>query len=142
TDGSVRYRGIDLLSADRKELDRIRGRRIAMVHQDAALALTPTMTVGQLIEEMLVHHLDCTASAARRRSVELLARVALDAPERVAAQWPHQLSGGMRQRAMIALALSCNPEILFMDEPTTGLDVLVQSQILALFRDLCRASGV
>ncbi len=136
--GSVRYRGIDLLAAGRPALDRIRGRRLAMVYQDPGTALNPAMTVGRQIAEALTCHLGLDERRARARTHELLALVELAAPERVYDSHPHQLSGGMRQRVMIAMALSCGPDVLLMDEPTTALDVIVQARILELVKTLRR----
>lgn len=134
--GQIRYRGTDLLRADRSTLDHIRGRRIAMVFQDPGSALNPSLSVGAQIVEVLRQHLDLTPAEARARTITLLNQVRLDNPARVFDSYPHQLSGGMKQRAMIAMALSCGPDVLLMDEPTTGLDVIVQAHILNLIATL------
>ena len=134
--GRIRYRGTDLLTADRSTLDHIRGRRIAMVFQDPGSALNPSLRVGAQIVEVLRRHLDLTPAEVRARTIALLNQVRLDDPARVFDSYPHQLSGGMRQRAMIAMALSCGPDVLLMDEPTTGLDVIVQAHILKLIEAL------
>jgi peptide/nickel transport system ATP-binding protein len=136
--GSIVHGGIDLLRADRATLDRIRGRRIAMIYQDPTTALNPAMTVGAQIAEVLTRHLGMDGERARGRTQELLGLVQLDDPPRIAATYPHQLSGGMQQRVMIAMALSGEPDVLLMDEPTTALDVIVQAHVLELVRSLHR----
>jgi peptide/nickel transport system ATP-binding protein len=136
--GSILYRGVDLLRADRATLDTIRGRRIAMIYQDPTTALNPAMVVGAQIAEVLGRHLGMAGEDARTRTHELLRLAQLDDPPRVYASYPHQLSGGMRQRVMIAMALACGPDVLLMDEPTTALDVIVQAHVLALVRTLHR----
>ncbi len=136
--GSIVHGGIDLLRADRATLDRIRGRRIAMIYQDPTTALNPAMTVGAQIAEVLTRHLGMDGERARRRTHELLGLVQLDDPPRIAAAFAHQLSGGMQQRVMIAMALSGEPDVLLMDEPTTALDVIVQAHVLELVRSLHR----
>jgi len=134
--GRILYRGVDLLRADRATLDTIRGRRIAMIYQDPTTALNPAMAVGAQIAEVLGQHLAMDGEHARARTHELLRLVQLDDPPRIYASYPHQLSGGMRQRVMIAMALACSPDVLLMDEPTTALDVIVQAHVLALVRTL------
>jgi peptide/nickel transport system ATP-binding protein len=135
-DGSIRLRGKELLAASAGALRAVRGREIAMVFQDSMTALTPVYSIGWQIVEQLRAHQALSLGAARRRAVELLAEVGIARPEIQFDRFPHQLSGGMRQRAVIAMALSCRPAVLIADEPTTALDVTVQAQILALIRRL------
>jgi len=136
--GRVLHGGVDLLRARRETLDDIRGRRVAMIYQDPTTALNPAMTVGAQISEVLARHLAMAGARARERTHELLRLVQLDDPSRVAAAHPHQLSGGMQQRVMIAMALAGEPDVLLMDEPTTALDVIVQAHVLDLVRTLHR----
>jgi peptide/nickel transport system ATP-binding protein len=132
--GAVRFEGTDLLTMPEEGLREVRGSRIAMVFQDPMSSLNPVRTVGAQMEEVLRVHLGMGRRAARRRSAELLGSVGIPAPERQLDGYPHQLSGGMRQRVMIAMALSCEPRVLVADEPTTALDVSIQAQILELLR--------
>ncbi|MET0430419.1 MAG: ABC transporter ATP-binding protein [Microvirga sp.] len=136
TGGQAWLGGRDLLALPRRELDTIRGRQVSMVFQEPMTALNPIMTVGQQIAAPLRRHLGLSARAARARSIELLGFVGIPAPEMRLDAFPHQLSGGMRQRVMIAMALSCEPQVLIADEPTTALDVTIQAQILDLLRKL------
>src|SRR5690606_4371688 len=140
--GTARLNGADLLGMSRRDLDRVRGVRIGYVFQDPMTSLNPVLTVGYQLMEPLRRHLGLSWRDARLRAVELLRRVGLPAPERRLADFPHQLSGGMRQRVMIAIALACHPELLIADEPTTALDVTVQAQILDLVRELRREMGM
>jgi peptide/nickel transport system ATP-binding protein len=135
---AIEFEGMDLSSClSRAEMRRLRGHGIAMIFQDPMTALNPVMTVGQQLEEPLRLHLGMTARQARARALELLALVGIpDAANRIN-QYPHQFSGGMRQRVMIAIGLSCDPKLLIADEPTTALDVTIQAQILELMQDLC-----
>ena len=136
--GSARFAGTELIGLSPAALDRVRGARIGMVFQDPMTSLTPHRTVGEQVAEVMVRHLRLGRAAARGRTLELLERVQLTDPARRMDQYPYQLSGGMRQRAMIAIALCCGPQLLIADEPTTALDVTVQAQILALLADLKR----
>jgi len=141
TEGSVHYRGRELLDASEDELRRVRGAEIAMVFQDPLSSLNPVLRVGDQIAEQILAHEDVTRAQARERAVELLGRVGIPAAARRAEGFPYELSGGMRQRAMIAMALSCGPRLLIADEPTTALDVTVQAQILDLIRELRDETG-
>ena len=120
---------------------RIRGRDIAMIFQEPMTSLNPVLTIGLQIMEPLLIHLNMDEEAARARAIELLTLVGITDPESRLAQYPHQLSGGMRQRVMIAIGLACNPKLLIADEPTTALDVTIQAQILELMKDLSRRLG-
>jgi peptide/nickel transport system ATP-binding protein len=136
--GSARFAGSELIGLPAAALDRVRGSRIGMVFQDPMSSLTPHLTVGEQLAEVMMRHLHLSHAAARGRALELLERVQLTDAARRSGQYPHQLSGGMRQRVMIAIALSCRPQLLIADEPTTALDVTVQAQILALLVELKR----
>ena len=134
--GSVRYRGQELIGLPARALTAVRGKEIAFVFQDPMTALTPVYSIGWQIVEQLQAHTDLSKVGAKVRAIELLEAVGMPAPTMQFDRFPHQLSGGMRQRAVIAMALSCNPAILVADEPTTALDVTVQAQILALIHKL------
>jgi oligopeptide/dipeptide ABC transporter ATP-binding protein len=134
--GSVRFEGVDLLRAPRSHLRSVRGRKISFVFQEPMTSLNPVLRVGRQIEEVLREHLDLSRAAARGRTVELLELVHIPDPRRRVDEYPHQLSGGMRQRVMIAMALACDPKVLIADEPTTALDVTIQAGILDLLREL------
>ena len=139
--GEIRLKGQELLHADPDQVRKLRGREMAMIFQDPLSALHPYFTIGsQIVEAYRVHH-EVTAKVARRRAVELLDRVGIPQPDKRVDSYPHEFSGGMRQRAMIAMALVNNPELLIADEPTTALDVTVQAQILDLIRDLQKEFG-
>ena len=139
--GSIRLRGRELVGLAKRELRRIRGRDVAMIFQDPMSAMTPVYTIGWQIAEQIRAHLDLTARQARTRAVDLLGEMGMPHPALQFDRYPHQLSGGMRQRAMIAMALSCDPKLLIADEPTTALDVTVQAQILRLVEELRRQHG-
>ncbi len=135
-EGSITYQGRELVGLNAKEMRKLRGREIAMIFQDPMTALTPVYTIGWQIAEQIRAHTKISAKAAEQRAIDLLAEVNIPNPSEAIHRYPHQLSGGMRQRAVIAMALSCNPSLLVADEPTTALDVTVQAQILDLVRKL------
>jgi len=139
--GTIRFRGRDLLALSEPEMRRVRGNEIAMIFQEPMTSLNPVLTVGLQIAEPLIEHRGLGRAAAAARAIELLRLVNIPEPERRARQYPHELSGGMRQRVMIAMALACEPALLIADEPTTALDVTIQAQILDLLRDLRRKVG-
>src|SRR5580692_9055678 len=134
--GSIRFDGRELLTLPEAEMQAIRGNAVSMIFQEPMTSLNPVLTVGKQIGETLRLHQGMDARAAEQRSIEMLVLVGIPAPERRVREYPHQLSGGMRQRVMIAMALACNPKLLIADEPTTALDVTIQAQILDLMRDL------
>jgi peptide/nickel transport system ATP-binding protein len=134
--GSIRFDGRNLLELPEAEMRRIRGNDISMIFQEPMTSLNPVLSVGRQIGETLRLHQGLSAKAAEQRAIEMLTLVGISAPERRVREYPHQLSGGMRQRVMIAMALACNPKLLVADEPTTALDVTIQAQILDLMRDL------
>jgi oligopeptide/dipeptide ABC transporter ATP-binding protein len=140
--GEILYKGRDLLKLSEAEMQHVRGREIAMVFQEPMTSLNPVLTIGRQLTEGLEIHMHMSPAAARARAVELLGMVGIPDPERRLAQYPHHFSGGMRQRMMIAMALSCNPSLILADEPTTALDVTIQAQILELMRDLSQRLGV
>ena len=141
--GEILYDGMDLAKfTTEAEWLKIRGRRIAMVFQDPMTALSPLMTVGKQIAETLELHQGLKGRAAKQKAIEILRDVGITDPERRYKQYPHEFSGGMRQRVVIAIAVACNPEILICDEPTTALDVTIQAQILDLLRDLQKRYGL
>lgn len=139
--GSIIFDGEDITQKSEKQMESIRGKDISMIFQDPMTSLNPTMTVGKQIAEGLIKHQNLSKKAAHDRGVELLKLVGIPNPEARIKQYPHQYSGGMRQRAMIAIALACNPKILIADEPTTALDVTIQAQILDLMRELQDKTG-
>jgi oligopeptide transport system ATP-binding protein len=139
--GSVLFEGADLLKLSPAELDRYRGRDIAMIFQDPMTSLNPSLRIQTQLMEVLVRHRGYTRDQAAKRSIEMLERVGIPEPAKRARAYPHELSGGMRQRVMIAMALLCEPRVLIADEPTTALDVTVQAQMLDLFRGLTRDFG-
>jgi peptide/nickel transport system ATP-binding protein len=139
--GSIRFNGTDLLALSEPEMRQIRGNAISMIFQEPMTSLNPVLTVGKQIGETLRLHQGMGAQQAEQKAIEMLILVGIPAPQRRVREYPHQLSGGMRQRVMIAMALACNPKLLIADEPTTALDVTIQAQILDLMRDLKQRLG-
>jgi oligopeptide/dipeptide ABC transporter ATP-binding protein len=137
----VLLEGRDLVPLDEREMEKIRGSAISMIFQEPMTSLNPLLTVGRQISEAITAHQGVSARGAMNKAVEMLRRVSIPEPERRVHAYPHQLSGGMRQRVMIAMALSCNPKVLIADEPTTALDVTIQAQILELMRELQETFG-
>src|SRR5271165_4489876 len=142
TSGSVMLAGTDLTNLSEQDMQRVRGNQIGMVFQDPSACLNPTMAIGQQIAESVIVHKGADRRAAAERATEMLGLVRMPDPERVAAQYAHELSGGMRQRAMLAAALACEPQLLIADEPTTALDVTIQRDILDLIGDLRAQLGM
>ncbi|WP_139489251.1 ABC transporter ATP-binding protein [Brevibacillus dissolubilis] len=139
--GQILFQGDDLVKKSNKEMESIRGKDIGMIFQDPMTSLNPTMTIGNQIMEGLIKHQNMSKAAAKTRAVELLEIVGIPQPDRRVNQYPHEFSGGMRQRAMIAISLACSPKLLIADEPTTALDVTIQAQILDLMKDLQKKMG-
>ena len=140
--GEVLFEGRDLLKLSNAEIRDVRGRDIAMIFQEPMTSLNPVFSVGRQVTETLLRHTDMKASQANERALELLIQVGISDPQRRLEQFPHHLSGGMRQRVMIAMALACNPKLIIADEPTTALDVTIQAQILELMKGLSERLGV
>ncbi|MGE7772901.1 ABC transporter ATP-binding protein [Viridibacillus arvi] len=137
TGGQIEFDGKDLTKLSQKEMRKVRGKDIAMIFQEPMTSLNPLFTIGnQLMEAILIHHKDWSKKQARNRAIEMMKLVGLPRAEELIKEFPHQLSGGMRQRVMIAMALVCDPKVLIADEPTTALDVTIQAQILQLMKDL------
>jgi len=134
--GEILYRGRNVLDIPERDMREIRGNKIAMIFQEPMTALNPVFTIGNQIEEAIIVHQGLNAKDAREKTIEMLKLVSIPSPEQRVDDYPHQLSGGMRQRIMIAMALSCDPEVLIADEPTTALDVTIQAQILGLIQKL------
>ena len=141
TKGQIIFDGTDLRSLSERDMRKLRGNRIAMIFQEPMTALNPLATVGRQIAEMFVLHQGASWDDARKRAVDALASVKVPAPEERVHAYPHQMSGGMRQRVMIAIALACNPDLLIADEPTPALDVTVQAEVLRLIAELCSERG-
>ena len=139
--GEILFKGQNLLKMNGSELRRLRGNRISMIFQEPMTALNPLATVGRQIAEMFVLHQGSTWHEAERKAIAALAQVQVPAPDKRIKNYPHQMSGGMRQRVMIAIALACHPDLLIADEPTTALDVTVQAEILKLMQELCDQRG-
>ena len=135
------YRGEDLCKLPEKRLRQIRGDEISMIFQEPMTSLNPVFTVGRQIMESLIYHQSCPKAEAKAKAVEMLRLVGIPDPEKNVDCYPHQISGGMRQRVMIAMALACSPKILIADEPTTALDVTIQAQILRLLTELRKKTG-
>lgn len=140
--GEILFKGEDLIQLKEAELRKIRGANISMIFQDPMTALNPTLTIGEQIMEGIMQHEKLSRKQARRVAVEMLTLVGIPSPEERLKQYPHQFSGGMRQRIVIAMALICRPDVLIADEPTTALDVTIQAQILELFREIQKKTGV
>ncbi len=139
--GSIRFEGRELASLPERQMRDLRGNRLAMIFQEPMTSLNPSFTVGDQVAEALIRHRGLPAAAARRTAVEMLQRVRIPSPAARAQEYPHKLSGGMRQRVMIAMALACSPALLIADEPTTALDVTIQAQILDLLGNLRDETG-
>ncbi|AQR93077.1 MULTISPECIES: ABC transporter ATP-binding protein [Clostridium] len=139
--GEVSFKGENLLDKSEKEMQEMRGKMLSMIFQEPMTSLNPVFTIGRQISEAIIKHDKVSKAEAKNRSIEMLRLVGIPSPETRVNNYPHQLSGGMRQRVMIAMALSCNPELLIADEPTTALDVTIQAQILDLMLDLKEKLG-
>ncbi|MFC3746517.1 ABC transporter ATP-binding protein [Paenibacillus sp. GCM10012306] len=139
--GQILFEGQDIISKTQKQMQKVRGKEIGMIFQDPMTSLNPMMKVGKQITEVLFKHETITKEAANKRAIELLSLVGIPSPEKRFQQYPHEFSGGMRQRVVIAMALAANPKLLIADEPTTALDVTIQAQILDLMKDLQKKIG-
>jgi peptide/nickel transport system ATP-binding protein len=139
--GQAHFRGIDLIGLSSRRMQLVRGSQIAMIFQNPLHCLNPAMTIGAQIEEALLAHVKLSKAEARERTITLLQRVGIPAPHQNVDEYPHRFSGGMRQRVMIAMALSCEPALVIADEPTTALDVTIQSQIIELLAEVCEEQG-
>ena len=136
--GTITFNGVDLSTLNDEEMRKVRGKEIAMVFQEPMTSLNPLLTIGRQLTETLEVHLHLGRAASAKRAVEVLGLVGISDPERRLSQYPHEFSGGMRQRVMIAMALICDPKLILADEPTTALDVTIQAQVLELMKELCR----
>ena len=142
TGGSIMFEGRDMTKFTEKDWLGVRGKKIAMVMQDPMTSLNPLKKIGKQIQESIEHHQGLKGEEAKKAAIEMLGKVGIPDPERRYEQYPHEFSGGMRQRAMIAMALCCNPALLIADEPTTALDVTIQAQIMGLLKELRREIGM
>lgn len=140
--GEILFKGQDLIKLKEPELRKIRGANISMIFQDPMTALNPTLSIGEQIMEGIIQHKKIARAEAKKAAIEMLSLVGIPSPEQRLKQYPHQFSGGMRQRIVIAMALVCQPDVLIADEPTTALDVTIQAQILELFREIQKKTGV
>ncbi len=140
--GHIKFDGVDLATLSEEEIRKVRGKDIAMVFKEPMTSLNPVLSIGEQLSETLITHFDITQKEASKKALNLLEMVGISDPERRLDQYPHHLSGGMRQRVMIAMALSCEPKLIIADEPTTALDVTIQAQILELMKDLTKRLGV
>ncbi|OGP87782.1 MAG: peptide ABC transporter ATP-binding protein [Deltaproteobacteria bacterium RBG_16_48_10] len=140
--GELFFDGKDLLKFEEREMEKVRGNEISMIFQEPMTSLNPVFTIGDQIMEAILLHQGVDKAEAKRRAIEMLDRVRIPSPEKRIDSYPHQLSGGMRQRAMIAMALSCQPKLLVADEPTTALDVTIQAQVLQLLKEIQREMGM
>jgi oligopeptide/dipeptide ABC transporter ATP-binding protein len=140
--GEILFDGTDLLKLDGREMEKMRGNEISMIFQEPMTSLNPVFTIGDQIIEAIILHQALNKAAARKKAIEMLDRVKIPSPEKRIDAYPHQLSGGMRQRAMIAMALSCQPKLLIADEPTTALDVTIQAQVLHLLKEIQQEMGM
>lgn len=142
TDGQILFNGEDVVKYPEKKMREFRGKRVSIIFQDPMTSLNPTYTIGNQLREAIMLHTDRNRKQANERALEMLQLVGVNEPEKRLKQYPHELSGGMRQRVMIAMALACEPDILIADEPTTALDVTIQAQILELMKDLQKKMGM
>ncbi len=142
TEGEIRFAGKNLLDLSDEDMRNVRGKDISMIFQEPMTSLNPVLSIGMQLTETMLAHTSMSEEDAYKRAIELLGMVGISEPERRLAQYPHHLSGGMRQRVMIAMALSCEPKLIIADEPTTALDVTIQAQILELMKNLTRDLGV
>lgn len=140
--GSIQFEGVQLEQMSDKEINSIRGKEIAMIFQEPMTSLNPVFSIGFQIQEVLFNHMKISKKEARLKSIALLKSVGISRPEKIIDEYPHQLSGGMRQRVMIAIAIACQPKLLIADEPTTALDVTVQAQILELLKDIQKVNDM